>query len=60
MKKTLNTARSVVCGILIFIGVEFYKRTGRVYMAIAAVFAYTIGGFSNCITTLSGVIVGGV
>ncbi|NLB16966.1 MAG: hypothetical protein GX827_09215 [Clostridiales bacterium] len=50
-------ARSVVCGILIFIGVEFYKRTGRVYMAIAAVFAYTIGGFSNCITTLSEVMI---
>ncbi|MGI6742756.1 MAG: hypothetical protein ACOX4O_03735 [Eubacteriales bacterium] len=50
-------ARSAVCGILIFIGVEFYKRTGKVYMAILAVFAYTIGGFSNCITTLSGVLI---
>ncbi len=50
-------ARSVVCGILLFIGVEYFMRTGKVYMAIAAVFAYTIGGFSNCMTTLSGVLI---
>ena len=48
--------RSMVCGILTFIGVEYYKRAGKFYMLILAVFGYTIGGFSNCMTTLTGVL----